>query len=673
LGETLPTDISFEPLPLVIGVTGHRDLREDDIPLLTKELEAIFDRLDRDYANQPSAFDWLRRLLPGAVDKRSGATPMIVLSALAEGADQLVAQLARDRGLWVIAPLPLPEEEYRRDFEVDPIRPDALEKFDKWIAPQPGVHKLFVGWEEGVNRENVRGPEKRKLQYRRAGAFIARHCDVLIALWDEMDGAATGGTAEIVDFKRHGIPVDVSGSGRASVDAPEIGPVIHIVTPRAATTPTAEAVKVHRWGAKTLLQALSDAARNWSDPANKDIRAALERDYELWKFVRASIRQTREFNRAAAALLQSLDGRDKLKKSLSYLFEVDEKYLFEVDETKPETGAMSRRAREAVGPYCDLYAVADNLAQRWQRIFMRDWFWLFLIGLFVFGSFEAYSHLAPIIGHEWDMPRLGGILERILLFGFISAFIVLIIWAVFAIWRQHQGRFLDYRALAEALRVAVFWRLAGIEHMVDAYPIKMPQELAWVKTCLLGQELLDKAAPARVAAPPWRNRSDYAWICDTWVRGQATWFDKARERHLGHAGWRERWSAWILFAIAVLAAALLLVELNVAGNAAYEPISKWLSRGRWAHDLFLFSINILPVVAAFFVGYSEKLAFNAQARRYDRMRTVFNQALRVLPRALAQGRLDLVRGVLRELGAETMRDNAEWVSTYRERPITLPQ
>jgi hypothetical protein len=661
----LPTDISFEPLPLVIGVAGHRDLREEDIPLLTKELEAIFDRLDRDYANQPSFFEQLRRLLPRAAEKPAGTTPMIVLSALAEGADQLVAQVARDRGLRVIAPLPLPEEEYRRDFELNPVQPDALQKFDAWMAPHTLVQKLFVGYEAGVSRENVRVPEKRDLQYRRAGAFIARHCDVLIALWDGMDGAATGGTAEIVDFKRHGIPLDVSGRGRASLDAPEIGPVIHIVTPRAADAPTAETVKVHRWGAKTLLQVLSDAARNRSDPANREIRDALERDYELWKFVRASIKQTRGFNRAAAAVHRSPDGPAKLEAGFLH--------LFEVDKEKPETRAMALRARDAVGPYCDLFAVADVLAQRWQRIFQNDWLWLFGLALFVFGSFETYSHLTPIIEREWQMPRLGGLLERVLLFSYISAFTGLVVWAFVAIWREHQGRFLDYRALAEALRVAVFWRLAGIPDVADAYPIKMPQELAWVKTCLLAQELLDKGTPARHAVPPWRDKGNYAWICDTWIKGQATYFDKARKRHLGDALRQARRSTWILVAIAVLAAILLLVVLHIAGNTAYGPVSEWLSRGRWAHDLFLFSISILPVVAALLVGYSEKLAFNAQARRYDRMRAVFNQALHIVPRALALGKVDLAHDTLRELGAEMMRDNAEWVSTYRERPITLPQ
>ena len=59
-------------IPLVIGVTGHRDLREKDVPTLTDRVKAVFDELA---AQHPD-------------------TPLILLSPLAEGADRLVARAA---------------------------------------------------------------------------------------------------------------------------------------------------------------------------------------------------------------------------------------------------------------------------------------------------------------------------------------------------------------------------------------------------------------------------------------------------------------------------------------------------------------------------------------------------------------------------------------------------
>jgi hypothetical protein len=227
---------------------------------------------------------------------------------------------------------------------------------------------------------------------------------------------------------------------------------------------------------------------------------------------------------------------------------------------------------------------------------------------------------------------------------------------------QHQERFLDYRALAEALRVAVFWRLTGIEGAADAYPIKMPRELAWVKTCLLGQELFDTAAQSSDAVPASLDGTPYDWIRRVWIEGQLRYFRRARGKHLDAAKWRESWSSRILFLVAILAGFLLALE-------SYEAVD----RHDWSHELFLFLIGILPGVAAVLVGYCEKLAFNAQARQYDRMAEVFGRAHDVLPSELKPANADVVRAVMRQLGIEAMRDNAEWVSTYRERPISLPQ
>src|SRR5258708_15974814 len=360
-------EIAFEPLPLVLGVSGHRDLRDEDIPLLKTAVEVVFDRLE-EFINPDRPFDRMRRMVWSAAGKHAGATPMIVLSSLAEGADQLVAQVALERGLQLVAPLRLPTEEYCRDFEVNPVAPDALKKFDALTA-RPDIQKLFVGYEKDSSLEDVRRDgEKRDLQYRRAGAFIARHCDVLIALWDGNTAAAlTGGTAQIVDFKRHGIPLEVSGSGRASLDTPAVGPGIHIVTPRAAKPGPATAASVECWGEelKKRYKALDTARKQRSateaekQKIEKEI-APVERDYRLWESFEATIGLNREFNREAARLLASKNGRAKAEQSLDWLLDTDPK--------KPDV-ALQYAAQMTAKRYCNLYSVADSLAQRWQKVF----------------------------------------------------------------------------------------------------------------------------------------------------------------------------------------------------------------------------------------------------------------------------------------------------------------
>src|SRR5215813_10059037 len=216
-------------LPLVIGVTGHRDLREQDVPQLEREVASIIAGLRRDYL------------------AHDAETPIVVMSSLAEGADRLVARVALAQGAQLIAPMPMPIEEYRRDFEPG-LKPGNAAEFDALLAQAVAVP--VVPFTPGNSLATVRADAaKREEQYRAVGLFIAQHANVLIALWDGDGGPMSpGGTAEVVAFKRRGIPLEIAGSARAGLDASEIGPVIHVVTPRAKHRSTAEEVSVRPWG-----------------------------------------------------------------------------------------------------------------------------------------------------------------------------------------------------------------------------------------------------------------------------------------------------------------------------------------------------------------------------------------------------------------------------------------
>ena len=87
-------------LHLRAGVTGHRNIDEHD-PLLAEAIRDVLDLLRS-------------RCRPG-----TAATPvnLVVVSALAEGADRMVAREAMARGAGLEVVLPLPSEDYLTDFE----------------------------------------------------------------------------------------------------------------------------------------------------------------------------------------------------------------------------------------------------------------------------------------------------------------------------------------------------------------------------------------------------------------------------------------------------------------------------------------------------------------------------------------------------------------------------
>ena len=47
MSNSAPSPKTANPLPLVVGVTGHRDLRPEDIPVLEERLGTFFQNLRR--------------------------------------------------------------------------------------------------------------------------------------------------------------------------------------------------------------------------------------------------------------------------------------------------------------------------------------------------------------------------------------------------------------------------------------------------------------------------------------------------------------------------------------------------------------------------------------------------------------------------------------------------
>lgn len=79
-------------IPLIVGVTGHRDIPNEELDALAACARALFEKLKSDFPD----------------------LPIRVLNPMAEGADQLVCQVALDMGISVYALLPMPLAEYEK-------------------------------------------------------------------------------------------------------------------------------------------------------------------------------------------------------------------------------------------------------------------------------------------------------------------------------------------------------------------------------------------------------------------------------------------------------------------------------------------------------------------------------------------------------------------------------
>jgi hypothetical protein len=192
----MPVEREFGPIPLILGVVGHRRLPDPPEPLHRV----------------------VRGLLEG-FRSRYAATPIVVLSALAEGADRLVAREALDAGFSLVAPLPMAPEEYEKDFAT----PESLAEFRELLSRAAASFVVPARTPEILS--------DRRAVYANCGAYIARRSFELMALWDGSE-SPVGGTAEIVKFRLEGIPTPYVAEERA-YDPSVCGPVIHVFTPRA--------------------------------------------------------------------------------------------------------------------------------------------------------------------------------------------------------------------------------------------------------------------------------------------------------------------------------------------------------------------------------------------------------------------------------------------------------
>jgi hypothetical protein len=457
--------------------------------------------------------------------------------------------------------------------------------------------------------------------------------------------------------------------------------VIHVVTPRKKLGSSSSTVGVRAWGRdiiklhrggtiRRLLQWAADSVAYLLGREPKDVTYGLppesRLELEAWETFGNLIDLTREFNNEAAALTTTENGKRRTAQSIDYLF-TD---LDGLD--KP----AKRRVISTASRECNLYAIADTLAQERQAQFKRDWIGLLVLGFIAFLLFALYHVVSGVDG--LFLGYTFSFFNKV----FLSGYIVFVVFT-FIVYRRarsqrHQERFLDYRALAEALRVAIFWNILGIgRHRTDViatvgktsaanayahgvancYPIKQPSELAWVKNCLSRLEQLTGSRFANTERE--LDQETHAIARRYWVCGQLSYFRRQGLRHNARAQQLESFAS--IFFILQIGIVVLL--------PLFAACDKCQLLGLTLRDFFLIAITVLPGLAAVFASYSDRLALGAQARQYDRMRALFDRAYALLPEKIDGSSANLVLELYRELGSEAMNENAEWVAIYRQRPI----
>jgi len=589
-----------ERLPIIFGVTGHRDLRTDDMNALRRTVAGIF----RDYrSDYPS-------------------TPFVLLSALAEGADRLVAEVALEEAdVRLVSLLPFEQSEYERDFG----EADSLGQFRRLLARADQIFELPLG--PGCTPENIREPdfECRSRQYAVVGEFLARHSHILIALWDGTDNRKIGGTAW-TKKKREYWQAEASDRFQKA-DPLGYGSFLHVVTPRRSGASIPE-------HACTLAKPLHRRGKGGDN----------SEPYELIYG---------EIDRFNADILK----HESSPKSVTARKEAAD-YLY------PEKKSVDLRV--SLQSIRCLYATADCLASR-LKIRAHKSLHKVIVAVFVAGlAFETVSH---VIHPVWRASRLAPFVFVLFLLAVACACAVRLRSAHL---KEHD-KHLNYRGLAEALRVQFFWRLAGVADSVGRnYEGRQWRELDWMRTAAHAQWVLTGAdIPYRERGAAGAIKHGIAEVRDHWVLDQQAFFArKTVSEQIRLHRHEQIVRGLVLLGITCGLFALVLFFLHQSNLLRFLPFA-----------LFATAMSFIGAGLIHFRAF--KLALEAHARRYKESRDIFAEAARRLDSTHCVGvspvELDskiqfeaACLKILRQLGREALMENADWVLTHRERPLEVP-
>ncbi len=520
------------------------------------------------------------------------ALPLAVMSALAEGGDRIVARCAVDLGIPLIAPLPMSRSAYLADFTTAASR----EEFNRLAAAAELIELPIVDGSD-ASLASVPGAARDR-QYAQLGAFVSSHCQILLALWDGLPGTELGGTGDVVRYHLHGDMSDhATRQSRPNLLADDDSDLVyHILCARDQHGEVA----------------VSPIQESWVTTAGR-----LPGSEPMPEAYRAMFRQLSEFNADIAKYEPEIAlGRTLLLPD-------------------PTLWPAGIRAVE------HLFAGADWLAVHFRKRMHGSVLMLHTLALLMGGAFILYSELNVSSS-------------------FVGAFLLLFaagsLLALVGQRREWHRRYLDYRVLAEGLRVQCYWTIAGVRttHQVrfayDSFLQKQDVELGWIRHVMRTASLA--AATGGIAA---QQRLD--WAIESWIGDP-----EDADGQLGYYGRRGaqlerkyRITTWVgVLSLGVSLAAAL--GLFVAGDSAPDS---------WTKPL-LVMMGFAALIAAVRTSYSHQLADRELIRQYRFMHRIFRRASE---RIAATSDADQQRRILEALGQAALEEHAEWILTHRERPI----
>jgi len=528
--------------------------------------------------------------------RRYPDTPLRLLTPLAEGGDRVAARIARAHNIPLIVPLPMPPAKYERDFADAESRREFRELLD--AATVVDVHAM-AGAVKRPGQATDPGAGSRVEDYARVGIYSSDHCQVLVAIWDGKPAELAGGTADVVEYHQFGDMTHLGQGpgGRRGLAQDDTDLVYHIVCSR--DRPDGAPADGLQPGAARWLVAHPERIEI------DDIPASLDR----------MIRRTGEFNRDIVGAGADASPADVLP------------------GWREEFADQPDLARTA-----EYFARADRLATRYAVRYRAALRALYALAALMGIAFIAYADLGrpSMIAAYLGLFLVGFVLYRV------------------AVGFQWHRKFLDYRALAEGLRVQFYWRLAGVSGQLrndfayDNFLQKQDVEIGWIRNVMRFAGAPEDRMSSREADV---DAVIAHWIGEPEGNGQLGYFQARCRRHRRHVANTDRLVAVTLWLGITITVALALFQFRLDDALVTAMVA---------------AMGILPLLAAVREAYAHKVAEKELLKQYTFMLDIYRVAAFRLSRCR---NVDDKREILRALGEAALDEHAEWILVHRERPL----
>ena len=481
------------------------------------------------------------------------------MSSLAEGADQLVAEEALQLGIPVIAPLPMPREIYVTDFETAAAR----EKFMTLLSQATEVFELPVM--PGSTAESIADHgDDRTRQYAQLGVFLCAHCHILLALWDGKYPEKLGGTGQVVRFHHEDVMpgyIPSSETSRLILADDESDLVYHIVCSR----DRADGQPADGLQAVSCSWFTTDESSPRTDRLSKRHKNVFD--------------HTREFSRDAK------QHEDRIGQEAWSL----------IDDAR--AGELPAGVRDID----HVFRTADWLAIHFQKRFLMLLRSTHLLALLMGLMYIAYSDLYA---------------ARIFIIAFVAFFVIAAALQKFGGKFAWHRKYLDYRTLAEGLRVQFYWAVAGVrsdsvsKFAHDNFLQMQDSDLGWIRNVMRVAGL-----ECDVSSSSTKAGLDFAiseWIGDE-TSGQLGYYRRKAAEKIGRNTRTERFAGIVLW-VSVAAFALFVFASDDLANSVRGPIVILMG-------VLLLSIGIRQ-------SYGHSVADFELIKQYELMFRTFSKAFR---------------------------------------------